>query len=146
MVSVQPYINALIPTLEKKASTTKETEQQVLTSNSSIDSDEPPQFGKRLIVQVVDSLAAKEPERLWATVTKGQNIEDGFQDFTTKQLANAVNNVAWWLHHNIGRSENFEVLAYLGLSDIRYAILFFAAVKCGYVVGPSNLCFRSCYV
>ena len=94
-----------------------------------------PAYGKRLIAHTVDDLAAREPDRVWATIPLGPEISDGFRDITVKQLANAVNSVAWWLESKIGRSDRFEVIAYLGLSDVRYAILFFAAVKCGYVVG-----------
>ena len=93
-----------------------------------------PNYGKRLVVQTVDDLANYEPERIWATYAVGQEVEDGFRDITMRQLANAVNFTAFWLESQIGKSDNFEVIAYLGLSDLRYAILFFAAVKCGYVV------------
>ena len=93
-----------------------------------------PAYGKRLIAQTVDDLATSDPNRVWATIPLGQEISDGFRDITFRQLANAVDTVAWWLDSKIGRSEKFEVLAYLGLSDVRYAILCFAAVKCGYVV------------
>jgi hypothetical protein len=100
--------------------------------NTAVSSE--PAYGKRLIAHTVDDLAAREPDRVWATIPLGPEISDGFRDITVKQLASAVNSVAWWIESKIGRSDYFEVLAYLGLSDVRYAILFFAAVKCGYVV------------
>jgi acyl-CoA synthetase (AMP-forming)/AMP-acid ligase II len=102
-----------------------------------------PEPGKRLIVQTVDYLATNDPGRVWATVSRTQDIEDGFRDITVTQLANAVNHVAWWLESKIGCSTDFEVIAYLGTSDVRYAILCFAAIKCGYVVSLvvfENLC------
>ena len=106
--------------------------QQMTTSLSE------PAYGKRLIAQTVDDLATSEPDRVWATVPKGEEISDGFRDVTFRELANVVDSVAWWLESKIGRSDQFEVLAYLGLSDVRYAILFFAAVKCGYVVSINS--------
>lgn len=49
-----------------------------------------------------------------------------------QQLAHAISYAAWWLDGQIGRSDHVEVIAYLGVSDIRYPILLFAAIKCGY--------------
>ena len=51
-----------------------------------------------------------------------------------RQVLNAVNRCAHWLEHIIGRSTVFETLSYMGLPDLRYAIFFLAAVKCGYKV------------
>ncbi|MCJ1395312.1 hypothetical protein MMC18_008196 [Xylographa bjoerkii] len=44
------------------------------------------------------------------------------------ELANAVNKIAYWLEQNFGASTVFETLAYMGPSDLRYAIVFLAAV------------------
>jgi len=98
----------------------------------------PSEPGKRLLAQTVDDLAASDPGRVWATIPLGQEISDGFRDVTFRELKNAVDSVAWWLEGKIGRSDRFEVLAYLGMSDVRYAIFFFAAVKCGYVVSDCS--------
>lgn len=49
-----------------------------------------------------------------------------------KELASAVNRIAWWIDGEIGQSNNFETLAYMGATDIRYGIFFFAAIKCVY--------------
>ena len=103
------------------------------TASSSLQSSEL-QYGRRLIVHTVDHLARTEPHRIWATIPLGLEISDGFRDVTVTQLANAVNSLAWWVDGKFGRSESFEVIAYLGVPDLRYAILFFALVKCGYVV------------
>lgn len=136
-----PYSSEAIPRLQdhiKQNAFIREAEVQSSSSSETFEVVSEPAYGKRLIAQTVDDLAVSEPERIWATVTVGQDIDNGFRDFTTRQLANAVNNVAWWLDGKFGRSDNFEVLAYLGVSDVRYAVLFFAAVKCGYVVSTSN--------
>ena len=56
-----------------------------------------------------------------------------------RQVSQAVNKCAYWLEDLIGRSTVFETLSYMGLPDLRYAIVFLAAVKCGYKVsGPEN--------
>jgi hypothetical protein len=49
-------------------------------------------------------------------------------------LADAVNLVSWRNQQLFGRSDDFGVIAYLGVSDVRYAFYLFAAIKTGYKV------------
>lgn len=49
-----------------------------------------------------------------------------------KELASAVNRIAWWIDREIGHSDSFEALAYMGATDVRYGIFFFAAIKSRY--------------
>lgn len=92
-------------------------------------------YGERLIVQVVDELARKTPERIYATITRSPyEITEGFRDVTIREFANAVNCAAWWIDGQFGLSKTFDVIAYIGISDIRYAVFLFAAIKCGYQV------------
>lgn len=93
-----------------------------------------PRYGKRLIPQIVDELARSEPTRIYASFPLSTNVSDGFRDITFKELAQAADAAAWWLEKMIGRSDASETLAYIGLSDIRYTIVFLAAVKCGFNV------------
>ena len=44
---------------------------------------------------------------------------------------------------NLGRSTVFETIAYIGPSDLRYAIVFLAAVKCGYKVSNAICYYKS---
>lgn len=136
--AISSFIEPLVNFQEKLEDSAQNGSAAAITNGEANGSSEPA-YGKRLIVQTVEDLAACEPDRVWATYSLGQDIDGGFRDLTTKQLANAVNKVAWWLDGNIGRSDSFEVLAYVGTSDLRYAVLFFAAVKCGYVVRRSLL-------
>lgn len=92
-------------------------------------------YGQRLCIDVADELARKTPDRIYATVTKSRHeIAEGFKDVTIKQFANAVNRAAWEIDRMFGRSKTFGVIAYLGVSDIRYAIYLYAAIKTGYQV------------
>lgn len=108
------------------------------TVNSSTNAHVPPindaiPYGERLIMHVVDELGRNEPDRVWASITRSPSeISQGFRDITMQQLVNAINYTAWWLNSQIGRSDDFEVIFYMGVSDIRYPILLFATVKCGY--------------
>ncbi len=90
-------------------------------------------YGKRLIMRVVDELGRDEPGRVWASIARSTtDISQGFRDITMRQLVSAINYTAWWLDGQIGQSKTFEVIAYIGVSDIRYPILLFATIKCGY--------------
>lgn len=91
-------------------------------------------WGSRLLPMVADQLAAEDPHRIYASVARTTNIADGFRDMTILELTNAVNSMAWWLEEHFGRSNTFETIAYMGVSDIRYNVIFLAAVKCGYKV------------
>ncbi|KAL8833479.1 MAG: hypothetical protein Q9170_004253 [Blastenia crenularia] len=103
-----------------------------------------PVYGSRLLPQVLDGLAKSKPERIYASVPATFDLKDGFRDVTVLQLSRAVDRFAWWLEENIGSSSTFETIAYLGLPDIRYTIVFLAAVKCGFKVlfpSPRNTTF-----
>lgn len=89
--------------------------------------------GERLVVQVVDELAEDTPERVYATVTKSPfDIEQGFRNISFRELAGAVNTTAWSISEQVGTSSDFGVVAYLGVSDVRYAVYLFAAIKTGH--------------
>lgn len=89
-------------------------------------------YGERLLPQVIDAYAKRDPERIYALVPHSADVDQGFRRITMKELARAVNRIAWWIDREIGHSDNFETLAYMGATDIRYGIFFFAAIKCGY--------------
>ena len=93
-----------------------------------------PQFGSRLLPQVVDELARSCPERIYASIPLSSDPLHGFQDVTILELAQAVSRFAWLLDEKLGKSTTFETLAYVGPSDLRYVVVFLAAVKCGYRV------------
>lgn len=102
-------------------------------------------YGERLVVHVVDELARRTPERIWATISRSPyHLDDGFRDITMRQLANAVNCAAWKIDAHFGRSKTFDVIAFLGVSDVRYAIHTFAAIKTGRQV--CNRAVGVCYV
>lgn len=104
------------------------------TGKASVDHPALPRYGARLLPQVVDQLAASDPTRVYASIPVSSDLSAGFRDVTILNMAAAVDSFAWWLESHIGRSSQFETLSYMGVSDIRYAIVFLAAVKCGYKV------------
>lgn len=88
--------------------------------------------GKRLLPQVVDGVAVSNPKRVWASSPRSLDLIDGFRDITFAELANAVNYVAWWIERRMGCGEDFETLSYMGATDVRYIVIFLAAIKRGY--------------
>ncbi|KAF9870587.1 hypothetical protein CkaCkLH20_11893 [Colletotrichum karsti] len=92
-------------------------------------------YGERLVVNVVDQLARKQPDRVWATVSRSPfHLGDGFRDITMRELAQAVDAAAWIIDNKYGKSKTFDVIAYIGVSDVRYAIFMFAAIKTGHQI------------
>ena len=92
------------------------------------------QYGSRLLPQVVDELACSDPDRIYASIPRSSDLSDGFRDVSMLQISQAVNKFAHWLEGVIGRSTAFETISYMGPSDLRYPIIFLAAVKTGYKV------------
>lgn len=91
-------------------------------------------YGRRLVPQVVDQLAATVPDRVYAAIPKTSDVQDGFQDVTIAELANCINFMARWLEKRFGRSETFETITYVGLSDLKGITILLAAIKVGYKV------------
>lgn len=99
--------------------------------------------GERLVVQVADEIARRAPSTIWATITKSPyDIAEGFQDITFQELANAVNHAAWWMESIFGKSSTFDTIAYIGVSDVRYAIFMFASIKIGHQVSSFRAALR----
>ena len=96
---------------------------------------EPFPHENQLLNHVVDCIAARRPQTLWAEFPKStKSYEPGFSKITYGKLANAINQIAWWLHDTLGPSENFETLAYIGWNNLQYSALILGAVKVGYKV------------
>ena len=92
-------------------------------------------YGRRLLPSVLDELAKHNPDRLYAAIPRTGNISDGFSDVTVADLARCVDFTSRWLEDRVGRSNSFETITYIGVSDLRGVVVFLAAVKCGYKVG-----------
>ena len=93
------------------------------------------EIGKRLIPQIIDAYARHEPDRIWGSQARSDDITTGFNELTFKQLAHCMDYLAWFIHHSIGPTTSFECISYIGVADLRYCPFAWAAVKCGYQVG-----------
>ena len=90
-------------------------------------------FGKRLFPQVLDHFGNFTPNRLYASLPRLPNdLSEGYRDVSCQEMAQCTNVLAHWIEHQLGRSETVETLCYIGVPDLRGAIVFLAGVKCGY--------------
>ncbi|AEO60450.1 hypothetical protein MYCTH_2309658 [Thermothelomyces thermophilus ATCC 42464] len=100
-------------------------------------------YGKRLLVNIVDERAETEPNREWVSIPTSSNPKDGWKKITYRQAANAVNRVAHKLVSSTGRPKEgeFPTVAYIGPNDVRYVVFALGAIKAGYqalFISPRN--------
>ncbi|KAI1081041.1 putative NRPS-like enzyme [Whalleya microplaca] len=86
----------------------------------------------RLIHLIPDELAIKVPTHSLFSYPKTGRPQDGFVDVSAKAFANAVNRTSWYLESLLGKAQNFATIGYMGANDIKYILLMFGAIKCGY--------------
>lgn len=77
----------------------------------------------------VDERARDTPERPYAIIPRSKKLDDGYVNFNYAQLAKAVDRMSWWLDQKLGKAVNLDVIAYIGDNDLRYGLLYFAALK-----------------
>lgn len=95
-----------------------------------------PTYGRRLLPQVVDHIAATDPERECFTIPRSSDAKDGWKAVTFKQYANAINHVVHRIFATCGHplAGTCPTIAYIGPNDARYVVVTLAAVKAGYKV------------
>ncbi|EQB57641.1 hypothetical protein CGLO_02213 [Colletotrichum gloeosporioides Cg-14] len=93
------------------------------------------QVEQRLIPQALADALAEKPDRTWVSYAISNNVaRDGFRNITIRQLATAVDRLAWYIDNNIGKSSDFETVMYYGLADVRYIITLIAGIKTGHSI------------
>jgi acyl-CoA synthetase (AMP-forming)/AMP-acid ligase II len=94
-------------------------------------------YGRRLMPTILHLEAKNNPQRTFAIAAKSENIEGGFREVTFQQIAHAVNHVSHWLRRLFedgNEPPRHATIAYIGVPDLRYNIIFLAAVQCRYQV------------
>lgn len=82
------------------------------------------QPGKRLLPTVIDEIARDEPNRIWASLPiNDYDLSKGYEDISYATFANAINKLAWLIVSTVGRSSDFDTVAYLGVPDVRYHMI-----------------------
>ncbi|KAH7034609.1 uncharacterized protein B0I36DRAFT_381511 [Microdochium trichocladiopsis] len=79
------------------------------------------------------------PNRLYATIPKTSDVEDGFRDITVAEIARGVDYMAGWIIDRFGRSSNFKTISYIGTADLRGAIVSLAALLLPSPRNPSTV-------
>lgn len=99
------------------------------------DSPTVPHRKKQLLPNIVDGMAKARPEAIYAEIPRSStSYELGYRKITYKNLANAINGVAWLLEKHLGRGKVHETLAYISPNDLGYIFMVLGAVKAGYKV------------
>jgi len=88
-------------------------------------------IGRRLIHDVVDTIAAEQPEKVMLTYQPFSDSEWKSVNFAT--LRNAVNRMAWWLS-NVMEGLDSRTFCYIGPPDLRYYFVLLGASKASYKV------------
>ena len=85
---------------------------------------------------MIDARSDSEPSIFW-TEFPISPTSYGFRKVTCRGFANAINGAPEWLEASPGgRSPSHDVLAYIGLNDIRYMIFVVTAIEADYVLLP----------
>lgn len=87
------------------------------------------QYGQRLMVATLEEKARSKPEQVYCLLPRSADLQDGLSEVTYKQIQSAVDFTTHWLRDNFGPFAPNETVTYMGLSDLRYNILFYAALK-----------------
>ncbi|OAA72981.1 transferase family protein [Akanthomyces lecanii RCEF 1005] len=100
-----------------------------------------PDYGRRLLPQIIDELAASHPEQsLFSLSSMVKNVLE-FRDVSARQFAKAVDKTAWWLQEKVGKPAAIQPIGYIGPHDLRHILLTYACVKVGYAalfLSPKN--------
>ena len=90
---------------------------------------------EKLLPTLIDEIARNDPSTVFCEVSVSPTTySQGFRQINYGQLAMAIDGAAWWLRNELGESNTFETLTYIGPNDLRYPILVLGAVKAGYKV------------
>ncbi|KAK6709967.1 hypothetical protein SNK05_004444 [Fusarium graminearum] len=87
-------------------------------------------IGNRLIPQILDDLAATEPDRIIYSWAKSSDLSQGFRHVSAHAFTRAVDKTAWLLQRELGET-----------SEIRAILLTFACIKANYTalfLSPKN--------
>ena len=94
---------------------------------------------RHLLLEALEQRTNRDPSGTFAKIPAlSTSYSDGFRSVSNFELQNSVNQVAWWLETQLGKSEDFETLAYLGPGDLRYSIVLLAGIKTGHNVGSAS--------
>ncbi|KAI0399761.1 transferase family protein [Xylaria palmicola] len=118
-------------------------EEKISSVSLSAEADRsgPIPYGRRLLPQIMDSLAAAEPSRTVFSLAKSSGDTLSFSHISARAFTQAINKTAWWLRSKAGKPDSIQPMGYIGPHDLRHVLLTYACVKAGYAalfLSPKN--------
>ncbi|KAG7406178.1 Non-canonical non-ribosomal peptide synthetase FUB8 [Fusarium oxysporum f. sp. rapae] len=101
----------------------------------------PANCGRRLIPQILDDLAAAEPDRIIYSLARSSDLSQGFRHVSARAFTKAVDKTAWLLQRELGVTSEIRAVGYIGPHDLRQILLTFACIKAncaGLFLSPKN--------
>ncbi|KAH8127508.1 hypothetical protein FP744_10003361 [Trichoderma asperellum] len=98
-------------------------------------------YGRRLIPQIMDGLAARDPGRIVFSLMTVRDGSLGCRHVSAKVFTRAVDRLAWWIKSQVGISSSNKPVGYIGPHDLRHVLLTYACVKAGHsalFLSPKN--------
>ncbi|KAJ5779598.1 hypothetical protein N7457_007318 [Penicillium paradoxum] len=98
-------------------------------------------YGERLLPQIMDRLAAAEPESIVFSLATSVGDSLDFKHITAQVFTQAIDKTAWWLRNQVGKSDSIQPVGYIGPHDLRHVLLTYACIKAGYTalfLSPKN--------
>lgn len=87
-------------------------------------------YGHRLLVSILEDEAVKNPDRVFAVIPSKPDSARDYREVSFKQMKCAVDQIVYLLQDKYKTFTFLETIGYIGLQDLRYNILFYAALKC----------------
>lgn len=72
------------------------------------------EYGKRLIPQILDSLASEDPDRIIYSVATFSDNSHDFHHISARAFTKAVDKTAWWLYGQVGKPACIQTVGYIG--------------------------------
>jgi hypothetical protein len=107
------------------------------------DISEHDQRARIVLPYIVDKLASEEPSSTWLHIPIGSDLRQGWRSLTYGDLHAMVSGAMRWAQERAGYREG-DVVAYIGLNDIRYAVFVVALMKLGLKVRQNKVATGSC--
>lgn len=76
--------------------------------------DELPDYGRRLIPQILDGVAKTDPNRIVYSLAIFNDGRRDFRHISAIQFARAVDKTSWWLQSEVGAGKGIQLLGYIG--------------------------------
>lgn len=83
-------------------------------NSSNINGNTSTSYGRRLLTQIMDSLASIDPDRIVFSLAKYSEGSLIFRHISAHTFTKAVDKTAWWLHKQVGRPKSIQPVGYIG--------------------------------